>query len=332
MSSKGKKHVLQWHILHRCNLHCTHCYQDEHSSELPFSELERLLRQYMAFCDDYRFRGYINITGGEPLLSQSLFPLLSLFEKNGITFGLLTNGTLIDKSVSDELSRFSRLSFVQVSIDGTRETHDSIRGKGNFDKAFAGLHLLKKAGIQTMAAFTCHKRNYKELPDVIKLVRRHGIDRFWADRLIPFGGNTEDILTDEQFRETLRVLTKEHYRKPLFSRTDVHLNRSLQFLEGGDCYYRCGAGTTLLTLLADGTLLPCRRLPIPIGNCLERDMLTLCKESPVITELALEKIPDDCIHCPKAHLCRGGAKCLAYAVSGKLDAKDINCYYTGDKK
>ena len=327
MGGALKKHILQWHILHRCNLRCTHCYQEDRSSEPSFAELEGLFRQYMAFCGEYGFRGHINITGGEPLISESLFPLMELCERNKVTFGLLTNGTLIDETAAKRLAGFRGLSFVQVSIDGTRETHDSVRGKGSFDKAFAGLQHLRKAGIQTMAAFTCHKRNYRELGSVIKLVRTHRIDRCWADRLIPIGGSSEDILTDEEFRDTLRVLTKEHGRTTPFSRTDVHLNRSLQFLEGGDCYYHCAAGTTLLTLLADGTLLPCRRLPIPIGNCLERDMLTLYRESPLIKELLREEIPEACKPCPKAHICRGGAKCLTYAVTGKLNEKDINCYY-----
>ncbi|MCR5121126.1 MAG: radical SAM protein [Ruminococcus sp.] len=327
MNSGGKKHILQWHILHRCNLKCTHCYQDERGAESNFDQLKELFDQYMEFCREYGFRGHINITGGEPLLSDNLFPLLSLLEENGITFGLLTNGTLIDRTAAERLSRYSRLSFVQVSIDGTRETHDSVRGKGSFDKAIEGLRNIGNVGIQTMAAFTCHKRNYHELMDVIGLVRKNKIDRFWADRLIPIGGSCEDILSNEQFRETLKVLTREHERKWLFSRSEIHLNRSLQFLEGGDCYYHCAAGTTLLTLLADGTLLPCRRLPIPLGNCFENDMLRIYKSSPLIEELSKETIPDDCLNCPKAHLCRGGAKCLTYAVTGGLNAKDINCYF-----
>ena len=116
-------------------------------------------------------------------------------------------------------------------------------------------------------------------------MRRNKIDRFWADRLVPIGGSKEDILTNRQFSEMLKILTKEHERKPLFSHTDVHLNRAMQFQEGGNCYYHCAAGTSLLTLLADGTLLPCRRLPIPVGNCTESDMLTLYRSSPLIEEL-----------------------------------------------
>lgn len=327
MENQLQKHVLQWHIIHRCNLHCTHCYQEDRVGELPFSALESFLNQYIEFCSAMNFRGHINLTGGEPLLSVHLFPLLDLFEESRITFGILTNGTCITSEIAERLSKYSCLRFVQISIDGTRKTHDNIRGEGNFDRACEGFGQLRRLGIQTMAAFTCHRKNYHELKDVIAIMRQKKIDRFWADRLVPIGGNTEDILTNEQFGEMLRILTKEHNSKKLFSHTDVHLNRAMQFLEGGNCYYHCAAGTTLLTLLADGTLLPCRRLPIPIGSCLESDMLTLYRNSTLIAQLCEEKIPDECMPCPLAHLCRGGAKCLTYAVTGKLSARDINCTY-----
>ena len=322
-----KKHVLQWHIIHRCNLHCTHCYQEDNIGELPFSTLEQLYRQYLEFCWAMHYKGHINLTGGEPLLSEHLFSLLDLFEKSDTTFGILTNGTCITPENAAKLAEYKCLRFVQVSIDGTKDTHDSIRGKGSFDRTCEGLKYLQREGIQTMAAFTCHRRNYKELSDVIKLMRKKKTDRFWVDRLVPIGDTKEDILTNEQFCEVLKTLTKEHNRKHIFSHTDVHLNRAMQFLEGGNCYYQCSAGKTLLSLLADGTLLPCRRLPIPIGNCLESDMLTLYNNSDIIAKLQKETIPKECMPCPRAHLCKGGAKCLTYAVTGSLSAKDINCYY-----
>ena len=36
------------------------------------------------------------------------------------------------------------LSFVQVSIDGNKKTHEEIRGNGTFDKSMKCLKLLKK--------------------------------------------------------------------------------------------------------------------------------------------------------------------------------------------
>ncbi|WP_295091306.1 radical SAM protein [Ruminococcus sp.] len=321
------KHIMQWHITHRCNLRCSHCYQNDYGSELNYDDLKCLLFQYINFCDKNYFRGHINFTGGEPLLSEYLYDIMEMCDEYNITFGLLTNGTLIDERTAKRLSQFRGISFVQVSIDGTEHTHDSVRGKGNFKKAIEGLKLVGSYGVQTMAAFTCHKRNYSELEDVIHIVRKNKIDRFWADRLIPMGNNCEDLLSTEEYRKVICILTQEHNKKSLFSHTDVHLNRSLQFLEGGNCYYQCAAGKTLLTLLADGTLLPCRRLFIPIGNCLVNDMNELCEKSEIIHELKEQKIPEDCMLCPQAVLCRGGAKCLTYAVTGDYRGKDINCYY-----
>ena len=327
MKDKKTKHVLQWHITHKCNLRCSHCYQDEYGAGLSFDELEKLFYQYLHFCEKNGFRGHINFTGGEPLISEHLFPLMELCDKHKITYGLLTNGTMIDNEMADRLGTLHGLSFVQVSIDGTEQTHDSVRGSGNFQKALNGLRLIKVYGIQTMAAFTCHKRNYTELKKVIRIVRKNRIDRFWADRLIPMGSSCEDALSTEEYRSIIKLLTREHGRKHFFSDTDVHLNRSLQFLEGGNCYYQCAAGKTLLTLLADGTLLPCRRLPIPIGSCLEENMTELCENSSLIKELSEQRIPEKCLPCPHAELCRGGAKCLTYALTGDFRGKDVNCYY-----
>ena len=49
--------------------------------------------------------------------------------------------------------------------------------------------------------------------------------------------------------------------------TMVSNGRALQFC-GDPCaeIYRCSAGGNLLILLADGSLMPCRRLPVIIGN------------------------------------------------------------------
>lgn len=322
-----KKHVLQWHIIHRCNLRCSHCYQEEYQSESSLENLKKIFYQYINFCTEHHFKGHINFTGGEPFLSENLFPLLRLCEDSGITYGILTNGTLLDKETVKRLSALKKLSFVQVSIDGSRKVHDKVRGQGNFKKAFYGLKLLKRAGIQTMVSFTCHKGNMNELKKVIRIVRRQNIDRFWTDRLIPIGSSTENILSSEEYSDIIRILTKEHFRKKLFSKTEVHLNRALQFTEGGNCYYRCSAGTELLTVLADGTLLPCRRLPLPIGNCFETDMNVLYENSEIILDLKNSGIPDDCLACPKSEWCRGGAKCLTYAVTGDYHGKDINCRY-----
>ena len=321
------KHVLQWHITHKCNLRCTHCYQNEYSSDITWVQMENIFYQYLDFIRHFNYTGHINFTGGEPFVNEHLWDLLDLCEKNNISFGILTNGVLLTKDMVSRLAQYKYLSFVQISVDGTKQMHDKIRGKGTFDKTFKAVKLLKKAKIQVMAAFTCHKQNYMELSKVIRLVRRHRVDRFWVDRFIPIDKDKDFdmsmMLSTQEYRLVIKLLTKERQR---MSKTVIHTNRALQFSEGCGEIYQCSAGNTLLTVLADGTLLPCRRLPIPIGNVLEKKMLDIYNKSELIDDLNKKEIPKECNQCYHASFCRGGAKCLSYALHGDYHIIDDNCY------
>lgn len=327
------KHVLQWHITHKCNLRCKHCYQEEYCSDLTKEQCERIFRDYQLFIKEHNYKGHINFTGGEPFLSSYFFDLLDLCENSIITFGILTNGTLIDKNIAARLSGYKNLRFIQVSIDGIKETHDSIRGDATYDKAFNAIKFLKKSRIQTMVSFTVHKENYKELKAVIRAVRRHGVDRFWCDRLIPINDdkslNSSMILDTKQYKDVVEDLVRERNRciRMPFCKLKVHANRALQFLADPSLpVYHCSAGIGLLTILADGTLLPCRRLPLKIGNVLDNSISELVYNSPDIKELKAYEGPEECKSCSYSKCCKGGAKCLSYALTGDWKAKDINCY------
>ena len=324
-----QKFVFQWHITHKCNLRCKHCYQEEYCTDLQEQELVQTFFKILDFVKEKEYIGHINFTGGEPLVSDCLWKLFDLCTEHNITFGILTNGTLIDESVAEQLTGYKGLRFVQVSIDGIKSTHDAIRGEGNFDRAMNALRLLRQAGIQTMVSFTCTKKNYKELKHVIRLCERAKVDRFWTDRLIPTGNNQLELVSTKEYIRYMKVLGRESKRakRNPFIRTKVHTNRALQFMCGCEerCY-NCSAGKTLLTILADGTLLPCRRLPIEIGRIqTDATISELIEHSEIIQQLKTAKLPIECRQCKYRCCCKGGAKCLTYAVTGNIDKKDINC-------
>lgn len=328
----ARKFVFQWHITHRCNLRCKHCYQEDYSEDLEPDNLEKIFNQIMDYIRKNHYKGHINFTGGEPFVSEHLWRLMDLCEENQITFGILTNGTLLTKERVEKLRHYEKLSFIQISIDGARKKHNSIRGEGNYEKAFAAMKRLKKAGIQSMVSFTLSKENKDELKKVIRICERAKIDRFWTDRLIPIGSNQLDILTTEEYQKCLDVLSHEIRRSErlFWIKTTIHNNRALQFL--CDCgkrkssVYECSAGRQLLTILADGTLLPCRRLPIELGNLLTKTIDELVAQSEVIALLRKNTKPEECKGCLFQKQCRGGAKCLTYAVTGQMFGKDINCW------
>ena len=107
--------------------------------------------------------------------------------------------------------------------------------------------------------------------------------------------------------------------------TTISMYRALQFQMTNDFAYGCTAGDTLLTVMENGDLVPCRRMPIVIGNLFDRSMYDLYINSDILKTLREKKIPDECMSCEHSEVCHGGLKCLTYAMYKDLNHKDYGC-------
>jgi len=86
----------------------------------------------------------------------------------------------------------------------------------------------------------------------------------------------------------------------------------------------CSAGFRSLSVLSDGIVYPCRRLPIEIGHISE-GIAKLVIESEVMQNLRdLNQMKINTL-CDKVSHCRG-CRGIAYAVKGDYMAKDPMCY------
>ena len=320
-------YFLQWHITHACNLRCAHCYQTEYRSHMPREELFRALDQFDELLAGQEVQGQINLTGGEPLLHPDWLPLAEEIRRRGYRLGILTNGTLIDRDTAACLAGLSPV-FVQVSLDGTEEAHDRIRGQGSFARAIGGIDALKRQGVKVLVSFTAQKNNAEELAALARICKKHRVDKLWWDRVV--SDDPALNVTTEQFRmlvDTTNALRKKYRR--LRGGSFVSNGRALQFGDiGTDDVYRCTAGRRLLILLANGDVMPCRRLPFVIGNIREASLKEITEHSAMMAQLRQPRIPKGCERCPKLPRCGGGAKCVTYAQTGELFCRDINCFYT----
>jgi uncharacterized protein len=118
--------------------------------------------------------------GGEPTLMgldfyRKAVSLQNKYRKPGMTFEntLQTNGTLLD----DDWCRFLKENdfLVGISIDGPGELHDICRkdkrGQGTFDKVIAGLHLLRKYGVDYNILATVNRFNSGYPLDIYRFFR-----------------------------------------------------------------------------------------------------------------------------------------------------------------
>lgn len=326
-----KRFVLQWHLSENCNLKCLHCYQENHIPvQLSYENLVIIYNQFKELLTKLKIKGHINITGGDPLCNPYFFRILDLIKKDEeiISFSILSNGTLINKDIAKKIKLYNPY-YVQVSLEGGKKINDYIRGTDTYEKIGKGIDNLKKYDIFTSISFTATSINYKEFPKVVKYAIKHKADNVWSDRYIPLGDNEDKSLTlnVEQTQEYLNIMNneREKLRNKRKNTTSISMYRALQFQKTNDFAYGCTAGDTLLTVMENGDLVPCRRMPIVVGNLLKDNMYELYKNSKVLKKLRLNKIPDDCSECEHSEMCHGGLKCLTYALYKDLNHKDIGC-------
>jgi len=329
--------LFQWHLTERCDHACTHCYQGDPPADLSYDTLLNILDQFRALVRRFRserlqtrFPAHINVTGGEPFLRGDFFDLLERFHtlRREFSFAILTSGSMIDNAAAKRLRQLGP-GFVQVSMEGTPQTHDAIRGAGDYERVLNAIKCLKKAGVAVLVSFTAHRGNYREFADVAAACKRLGVKRVWADRFVPIGGaagQNDLVLSAEETDELLSIMSKSR-NKPLLlpCGTEVAMQRALQFRTGDGRPYRCQAGNELLTVMADATLVPCRRMPVPVGSLLHNSLEELYLESPLLRQLREEYVPEGCESCFYKQACRGGLRCLAYAMTGSLNAADPGC-------
>lgn len=320
--------TFQWHITDTCNLRCKHCYQNNYTEKgLPLEQLLAIGHQLHDFVKKNNIKNaHINFTGGEPFLRTDIAELLIEINKyKTFSFGILSNGYIPSNSTLDRLKP-TPLKFIQISLEGKEKTNDRIRGKGSYQQVKQALKTYGKYKIPTMLSFTANTENYKEFHHVVKTARKYKAFKVWTDRYLPLGNSDTLQLSTQQFKELGGILVKE--RKKIRNKNiEVAANRALQFLFAGGTPYQCSAGKNLLAILANGDLLPCRRLDIKVGNLLTDDLNELYFSSELLKDIRdKNKLDQACLECYYKLACMGGLKCLSYAQTNNYHKKDTNCW------
>jgi radical SAM protein with 4Fe4S-binding SPASM domain len=328
----AEEFVLQWHLTERCNLRCAHCYQvgrpaDEMSAAELWAVVDEVVEAVAAWGELYGrplFPAF-HLTGGEPLLRSEIHELVAHLRLLGVDAWLLTNGTLVNSSTAARLAD-SGVNGVQVSLEGPEELHDRIRGPGSFRAALRGAGELVAKGVPTDLNVTLSRLNADHVEELVAIARGLGVERIAFSRLVPWGRGRElfeHMLEPETLREIyarleslggdgLRVSTRD----PL--NTDSGDGCCETTPIGG-----CAAGLWGITLLPDGTLHPCRRLPVPIGNLRRDSLREVWATSEVLARLRDKgSYSGACGRCERWAACRG-CRAVAYACSAVLGSPDF---------
>jgi radical SAM protein with 4Fe4S-binding SPASM domain len=333
----------QLHLTERCNLKCLHCYQDGRPAvEMSLEEIDKtitiLSETISQWSELYEipFSPSVNVTGGEPFLRPDLSRILSSLHRHNFDLYILTNGTLVSQGDVSMLAQIP-VKGVQVSLEGPEKVHDKIRGKGSFQSAIRGVTHLLSQNLRVTLNLTLSALNVEYIEEMASLGSSLGVQRIGFSRLVPSGrglGLIDSMLSKERVREAytrirsmnipgLDIVTGD----PVYSCAadgDPSENRTIAF--GG-----CAAGVSGLTIFPDGTILPCRRLNISLGNILKDNVRTIWATSPVLSSLRnKKKYKGKCRVCDRWARCRGcRAIAYQYALSKGNDSylsEDPQCF------
>jgi MoaA/NifB/PqqE/SkfB family radical SAM enzyme len=329
--------LIQWHLTERCNLRCTHCYQeDTKTDELSLPEIKETIAEisemFSAWGERYNvaFSPSFNITGGEPFLRKDLFDILSEIRGRGYDIYLLTNGTLIDEGRARALKEVG-VKGVQISMEGPEEIHEMIRGKGSFAASLQGIRHLLDAGVRVTMNTTLSTINAGHFLDLTELSFRIGVQRLGFSRLVPSGrgaGLVKSMLSKGEVRTIYEKMFSLSPNGLEFVTGDPVATQMKAFGEksrdsGSIPAGGCAAGVSGLTFLPDGTIVPCRRLPIPIGNLKENSLREVWAASPVLEALRdKNRYKGKCGGCRRWADCRG-CRAIAYAYARSKGQDDF---------
>jgi len=117
------------------------------------------------------------LSGGEALLCGELWGMCDLLKSIPARITLLSNGLLLRQHAREIVRSCDQ---VVVSLDGSPQTHDTIRGvPGAFDRLAEGVASLKALDpdLRVTARCVIQRRNFRELPEIVGVAHRIGLDQ-----------------------------------------------------------------------------------------------------------------------------------------------------------
>lgn len=319
---------VQWHITDICNLRCKHCYREEQQKDLSLAENIKIFENFSRLPKKLWKKIDISLTGGEALLYPYIKELAEYLRSNEVVdeLHLMTNGTIYSPEIVAFLHKYN-IPAIQISIDGNQESHDFIRGKGNFAKSIENIKRFIENGITIQVHLVLNKNNIKDVFSLIKLLDSIGVSTFLATHLVPIGegANISNILISKDEWKCFQtgVFAYEKESKP-----------KIKILKGratwnnfGEAYgSSCPVGINSLNILSNGDVVLCRRLPIVIGNLLNDSIFSIWYDNDVLWKMRdRDNLSGKCASCEDKLKC-GGCRALAYAFGNGIMGEDPYCW------
>ncbi len=326
-----------------CNLSCKYCFAEASTDfKKPNIIKEDVIKRTVDEISKVPHkRVRLEFQGGEPLIAKdSLFFALNYakekIKSKSITFGMETNGTLIDEETVKLLEKFNFT--IGISIDGPEKIHDLARvypnGKGSFQETEAGLDLLiksKKLKEKLGSIVVVGKHNCNRPKEVVEYFNKKNIT-FKPIPANPAGRATENIVATSEEYYNFFIKAYEYSEK-------LKLKNIMSYVFNMNVYTPlrdyiclrspCGMGNEIISINPDGSVRPCDGFKsnpeFEIGNILNEDLSDIySKEKTKKLSSRSFKDIEKCSKCNFKGMC-GPCAYASYGLFGSIYREDPKC-------
>lgn len=317
-------HLITLEVTTECNLNCIHCYQDRtlkiasNHKSIAEEDIECIKRELETVTPHY-----LILSGGEPLIiGKRLFYIAKEMRNYCRKLFLTTNGQLVRNYPA---SLFNIFDGVQISLDGPKEIHEMIRGKGTFEEAIYASRYLKNEEISVSFLMALHALNMNYIEQTYEIARSFNAP-FGVERVSPVGdGKNVKPIDINEWKDSLKLIVNKNigcgdplafiFKKNF--KTKLNPNK----ITGG-----CMAGVASLTITTSLDILPCVRLRMSVGNLKNSSLRDIWINSSVLKKFRNRSaFKGKCGVCNYRNIC-GGCRTDAYAKTGDCLGSDPLCW------
>lgn len=338
-----------------CNMRCGYCFYADIADNRETGSYGIMTAETLAGVVDWAMKNAsgectLAFQGGEPTMAgldyfREVVRLVKERNSNHLTihFAIQTNGYLMDDQWAEFFAKNNFL--VGLSLDGTKETHDSMRtdanGKGTYSRVMHAAQLLDKHHVEyniltVVTAFTA-----RQIGSIYGFYKKSGFHyQQYIPCLDPLGeerGGYPHSLTAERYEYFLKTLFDRWYQDIV--RGEFIYNRYFENLVGmlrGCPPESCGLigrCSRQLVVEADGGVYPCDFYVLDnlrLGSLLTDSLKQIEARREELGFVAQsEVIEPECKECRWFSLCRGGCRRDRDRMDGRLGLNYFCSAYKG---
>lgn len=313
-------------ITYACNYQCTFCLNDvradptQTTPQASFEDQCRIISKLAS-------AGVTElvISGGEPLTHLRCSELIAHAKNCEMHVSLQTNGSFINEGFLQKQK--GKLSFIQVSLEGTKEEHECVTRTRSFERIIENMRKIVASEIPLSTNFTITRQNYQCLDLYVPLIESLEVSFANFTRLYHSGNASKNQSTLELSKDEMAAFLKNLERQQKKSRIPLVLSgpTPLCFLAAHGVRLEqvntCGAGKDEINIRPNGDVTMCPSDSKVVGNLLKESLNEIWNK-PALVEIGERKrAHPECKTCELFSVCGGG--CLVSQGTGACKGCDV---------